>query len=169
MKRFFTIIAIAFVATIAAGNTARAQVQGEMGAGLNFVIGTGDDYTNYGMGIKYQWTFIDNMRLEPSFTYFFKKDMISSWDLTANVHYMFDIMPMLQAYPIAGVGMTNYHRDYDILGLQKKQDNTKFAFNFGAGMELMFSPTIGMNLEYNFRVVENWNRSHIALGMVYKF
>ncbi|MBE6224533.1 MAG: porin family protein [Bacteroidales bacterium] len=65
--------------------------------------------------------------------------------------------------------MTNYHRDYDILGLQKKQDNTKFAFNFGAGMELMFSPTIGMNLEYIFRVVENWNRSHIALGMVYKF
>lgn len=169
MKKFTFIFTVA-IAMLALGNTtAKAQVQGEMGAGVNFVIGTGDDYTNYGLGVKYQWTFIDNMRLEPSFTYFFKKDMISSWDLTANVHYMFDVVPMLQAYPIVGVGMTNYHRDYDILGLQEKQDNTKFAFNFGAGMELMFSPNIGMSLEYKFRVVEDWNRSHIALGMVYKF
>ena len=111
MKKILTIIAIAAVALMAAGNDANAQVQGEMGAGLNFEIGTGEDYTNYGIGLKYQWTFLDNLRLEPSFTYFFKKDMISSWDVTANIHYMFDVVPMLQAYPIFGVGMTNLYRD----------------------------------------------------------
>ena len=169
MKRYFTIIAVVIAAVMAAGNDAKAQVQGEMGAGLNFVIATGEDYTNYGLGLKYQWTFLDNLRLEPSFTYFFKKDMISSWDITANVHYMFDVVPMLQAYPIVGVGLTNLHRDYQILALDIKENETNFAFNFGAGMELMFTPSIGMNLEYKFRIVDNWNRSHIGLGMVYKF
>lgn len=169
MKRFFTIIAIAVVALMATGNNANAQVQGEMGAGLNFVIATGEDYTNYGLGVKYQWTFLDNLRLEPSFTYFFKKDMISSWDITANIHYMFDVIPMLQAYPIVGVGLTNLHRDYQILALDVKENETNFAFNFGAGMELMFTPSIGMNLEYKFRIVDSWNRSHFGLGMVYKF
>lgn len=169
MKKILTIIAIAAVAIMAAGNDAKAQVQGEMGAGLNFEIGTGEDYTNYGIGLKYQWTFLDNLRLEPSFTYFFKKDMISSWDVTANIHYMFDVVPMLQAYPIFGVGMTNLYRDYEVLGLEESDTDTRFAFNFGGGMELMFTPSIGMSVEYKFRIIDNWSRSHIALGMVYKF
>ena len=57
MKKITFIFTVA-LAMLALGNTtAKAQVQGEMGAGVNFVIGTGDDYTNYGLGVKYQWTF----------------------------------------------------------------------------------------------------------------
>ena len=51
MKKILTIIAIAAVALVATGNEAKAQVQGEMGAGLNFEIGTGEDYTNCGIGL----------------------------------------------------------------------------------------------------------------------
>ena len=43
MKKFTFIFTVA-LAMLALGNTiAKAQVQGEMGAGVNFVIGTGDD------------------------------------------------------------------------------------------------------------------------------
>ena len=37
MKKILTIIAIAAVALMAAGNDANAQVQGEMGAGLTVI------------------------------------------------------------------------------------------------------------------------------------
>lgn len=168
MKRIFTIIAIVAASVMVGSNTANAQIRGEMGAGLNFEIATGEDYTNYGLGVKYQWTFLDNMRLEPSFTYFFKKDNISSWDLTANLHYMFDLSPMMNIYPILGMGMTGLDRDYEPLGLNNEND-TKFAFNFGGGMEFMFTPSLGMEIEYKYRIVDSWNRSHFTFGAVYKF
>ncbi|MBR2478177.1 MAG: outer membrane beta-barrel protein, partial [Bacteroidales bacterium] len=71
-------------------------------------------------------------------------------------------------YPLAGFGMTGINRDYAPLGLDKEND-TKFAFNFGAGMEFMFSPRMGMNLEYKYRIVDSWNRSHFSFGVIYKF
>ncbi len=168
MKKLFAIIAIAAALVVLDGNKAAAQTQGEMGAGLNFVLATGEDYTNYGLSARYQWTFIDNMRVEPSFTYFFKKDNISSWDLTANIQYLFNFGPMMSFYSLAGFGMTGIHRDYAPLGLDKEND-TKFAFNFGAGMEFMFGPRVGMNLEYKYRIVDSWNRSHFGFGVIYKF
>lgn len=168
MKRLLTIVSVAFIAALCCNTSAKAQARGEMGAGMNFVLATGEDYTNYGLSARYQWTFIDKMRVEPSFTYFFKKDNISSWDLTANIQYLFNFGPMMSIYPLAGFGMTGINRDYAPLGLDKEND-TKFAFNFGAGMEFMFSPRMGMNLEYKYRIVDSWNRSHFSFGVIYKF
>ena len=168
MKRLLSIIAIAAASILLCNNKAAAQTQGEMGAGLNFVLATGEDYTNYGLNARYQWTFIRNMRVEPSFTYFFKKDNISSWDLTANVQYLFNFGPMVNLYPMVGFGMTNIHRDYEPLGMDTRNENS-FAFNFGAGMEFMFGPRMGMNLEYKYRIVDSWNRSHFGFGVIYKF
>lgn len=168
MKKIFTIVAMVAISAIIGNNRAEAQTKGEMGAGLNFEIASGEDYTNYGLGVKYQWTFFNNMRLEPSFTYFFKKDNISTWDLTANVQYLFPIGPMMNVYPVLGMGMTGVNRDYEPLGLSD-EDDTKFAFNFGAGIEFMFTSRIGMNIEYKYRIVDSWNRSHFTFGAVYKF
>ena len=168
MKRLFTIIAIAAASLMLGNNKANAQTQGEMGAGLNFVLATGQDYTNYGLSARYQWTFIRNLRVEPSFTYFFKKDNITSWDLTANIQYLFNFGPMVNFYPLAGFGMTEVDIDYSSYGFDKEKD-TKFAFNFGAGMEFMFGPRVGMNLEYKYRIVDSWNRSHFGFGVIYKF
>lgn len=168
MKRIFTIITIVAASAMIGSNSANAQTKGELGAGLNFEIATGEDYTNYGLGVKYYWTFLQNMRLEQSFTYFFKKDNISTWDLTSNLQYIFAISPTMNIYPILGTGMTGVKRDYKALGLGKK-DNTKFAFNFGGGMEYMLSPHIGATIEYKYRIVDSWNRSHFTFGAVYKF
>jgi len=57
--------------------TAHAQVKGDMAAGGNFVIGMGDDWTNFGIGPKFQYNATDPIRLEGSYTYFFEKDLLS--------------------------------------------------------------------------------------------
>lgn len=164
MKKIILILAVVLTTTVFTSN-ANAQSKGQLGVGANFEIGTGEDYTNYGIGFKFQYTPINNLRLEPSITYFFEKDYIDSWDFTANVHYLFNAANNLYLYPIAGIGATGYRVNSKFADYSE----TKFAFNFGAGAEVMVSSAVGLNFEYKYRIVDDWNRSHITLGCVYKF
>jgi outer membrane protein X len=161
MKKIFSILLVA-IATMLFVNVADAQERGQQAAGLNFEIATGDNYTNYGLGFKYQYTFMDNIRVEPSFVYFFKKDHATTWDMTANLHYVVAPSNLIYVYPIVGFGFTNIDTDYG-------DSNTKFAFNFGCGAEYMVTDVIGVNCEYKYRIVDNWSRSHFTFGAVFKF
>jgi opacity protein-like surface antigen len=69
------------------------------------VLGSGDSYSNYGIGAKFQYNVTKPIRLEGSFTYFLKKDLISMWDLSVNAHYLFPIADKLTVYPLAGLGL----------------------------------------------------------------
>jgi opacity protein-like surface antigen len=161
MKKIFSIFLVA-VATVLFVNVAGAQERGQQAVGLNFEIGSGESYTNYGLGFKYQYNIMDNFRVEPSFTYFFKKDHATTWDMTANLHYLIAPADQMYFYPIVGFGLTNVDTDWS-------DSNTKFAFNFGFGAEYMITDVIGLNCEYKYRIVDNWSRSHFTFGAVFKF
>lgn len=161
-----TLFSLSFV------NYADAQFRGRQALGFNFVLGTDSDYTNYGLGLKYQWEFIDNMRFEPNVTFFLKKDYVSSFDFTLNYHYL---IPMADSrfklYPIAGLGLTNikFSNDFHDYDLKVEKSDTKFACNFGAGSEFTVIPELALCFEYKYRLVEDWNRSHFTFGVAYKF
>lgn len=169
MKNFFKIFVVAAAVLMAVDYAGAQTKQGTHAVGALFSIGTGDvdgvGYTNYGLGVKYQWTFLDNLRLEPSLVYYFKKDYISQTDLTANVHYLFSVASDAIVYPIAGLGYTSYTLDSPA----GKDTESRFAFNFGAGFQYMFNYNWGLSIEYKYRIVDDINRSNFQFGAVYRF
>ena len=163
MKKWLLMVV---AAVFCAWNVQAQTEKGAMAAGGSLSFGFGDDYSNIGIGAKYQYNIIDNLRLEPSVNYYFKKDNGSMWDLCANVHYLFTLYEGLNFYPLAGIGVTgakDHTFDYA---------STAFAFNIGAGLEYMFTSNISANVEYKYRVCSGDfvpDRSLLTLGVAYHF
>lgn len=146
-----------------------AQQKGEMAIGGGLSVATGDDYTNFGIGAKFQWNPIDNLRLEPSFNYFFKKDYVTMWDLSANVHYLFPVSDKVTLYPLAGLGIQNADLDLSDWGLKSWDiSDTHFAFNVGAGADFALSENWILNFEFKYKVAD-LNRAVFSLGVAHKF
>ena len=70
MKKWLLMVV---AAVFCAWNVQAQTEKGAMAAGVNLTVGFGDSYTNVGLGAKYQYNIIDNLRLEPNFNYYFKK------------------------------------------------------------------------------------------------
>ena len=172
-KYLFMMVAAIFVSSYSYAQTE----QGEKAIGFNLSGGFGDGYSNFGIGGKFQYNVIDHLRIEPVFNYFFKKDYVSMWDLSANVHYLFDLTDKFNVSPLAGIGVVSakahagdladdwYGDDYDL----GSETTTKFAFNLGAGVEYMVTDRVSLNLEYKYKFCSDLNRSHITLGVGYHF
>ncbi len=150
--------------------SATAQDKGDMAAGVNLNLGAGDGLTNFGIGLEYQWNVIDNLRLEPSFTYFIKKDYISMWDISANVHYQFQLAERFDLYPLAGLSVMGVKASYDT-GFYGKvsASDTDFGVNLGVGCDYDLSERLALNLEAKYRISGNWGRFIIGIGVGYKF
>ncbi|GHT35930.1 hypothetical protein AGMMS49574_26550 [Bacteroidia bacterium] len=158
---------------------AQAQEKGDVAAGINLGLGFGDSYTNYGIGAKLQYNFADPIRAEASFTYFPKKDYLSLWDLSLNLHYLIPIADKLTFYPLAGVGLLNAKSHISSalsnLGYQGYGDyiddtsSSKVAFNVGLGLDYKLTDNIIANIEGKYKIAKDLNRTLISIGIAYKF
>lgn len=174
MKRFLLL----FVAVIcmAATTQVQAQEKGEMAAGAQFALGAGDNITNFGIGAKFQWNVINNLRLEPSFNYFFKKDYVSMWDLNANVHYQFSMGEKICLYPLAGLSVMGVsvkmpEVDLGVLGSYGggSASDTEFGLNLGAGVDFKITEHWVVNVEAKYKIGGEWSRFIATAGFAYKF
>lgn len=186
MKKYLFMLATAFLCSW----TAQAQTeQGAMAAGGGLTMGFGDSYTNFGIGVKYQYNVIDRLRLEPSVNYYFKKDYMDMWDLGVNAQWLCPIYEGIYAYPLAGIGVTGAKTHVgDALGDElgdliggplgdevkdalgdADSKVTNFFFNLGAGIECMVTSNVSINLEYKYRFCSDLNRSLLTLGAAYHF
>lgn len=171
-------IMILFVAVMcmAATTQIQAQEKGDMAAGVQFAYGTGDSFSNIGLGVKFQWNVIDRLRLEPSFNYFFEKDMIGMWDFSANVHYQIPLGGMVDIYPLAGLGIMGVSVDvpsFDLGGYGTvdggSASDSEFGLNLGVGADFKLSDIWGISVEAKYKIGGEWSRLIIAAGVTYKF
>ena len=147
-----------------------AQEKGEMGAGVNLSYGTKSGFSNFGIGAKFQYNILDNLRIEPSATYYLKKDYISMWDINANVHYLFGLSDSFRLYPLAGVTLLGVKASYDMGDYgEASASDSKFGFNLGGGAEYLLTSQFALNLEIKYQIVSDWNRPVFSLGAAYKF
>ncbi len=155
-------------ALLAGATTVSAQTEGQMAAGVNFAIGTGDDYTNYGLGAKFQYTVVDNLRLEPSFTYFFEKDNenISYWDVDFVAHYLFNLTNGVYFYPLVGFGVFGWNYDSSL----GSDNDSKFIGNVGAGLDFTLTQNVTFGADYKYKWgSDNFDRSVFSLGLTFAF
>lgn len=170
MKRFLFLIAAVLCVTAAS-----AQDKGDMAVGAQVVYGTGDGFSNIGVGAKFQWNIINKLRLEPSFNYYFKKDLVSMWDINANVHYQFPLGKVVSLYPLAGLSVMGVKVSVPEVDLGEygsyggSASDTEFGFNIGAGADFSLSQKIVLNVEAKYKIGGNWSRFIIGAGVAYKF
>ena len=146
---------------------ANAQEKGDMAVGGNLTLGTGNSLTNFGIGAKFQYNVTNPLRLEGSFTYFLKKDLISMWDLSANGHWLIPLTDNIVVYPLAGLSILGVAVDLGILG-GSASDNT-FGVNLGGGIEFKLTDKLVLNAEPKYRIGNHWSRFFISAGLAYRF
>lgn len=140
--------------------------KGTMGVGLNLNYGLHSDFKNLGVGAKYQYEFIDHLRGEASFNYYFKKDYTTQWDMDINLHYVFRPGSSgIGIYPLVGLGFL--HTAVDVYGITAS--STDLGLNLGAGAEYPITDHIKLNAEFKYQIVSDWNRPVIGIGATYVF
>jgi outer membrane protein X len=168
---FKRVVLLALVATMSM-TTVLAQEKGDKAVGGNLVLGSGDSYSNYGIGAKFQYNVTTPIRLEGSFTYFLKKDLISMWDLSVNAHYLFPIADKLTVYPLAGLGIlgtTVSVPDYGYGIGGGSASDSELGFNLGGGLDYQLTETLTGNVELKYKIHDNWDRLLLSVGIAYKF
>jgi outer membrane protein X len=179
MKNIFkmAIVVIALTLTVV---TANAQQKGDMAAGANFVLGTGDDVTNFGIGAKFQYNVLDPLRLEGSFSYFLPKEYaagmmkLNMWDISVNAHWLFSIGDKFSLYPLAGLGIfgtkAKVEMDLGELGnYDTSASDTSFGANIGGGVDFRVTESLILNLEAKYRIGGDWSRLLASAGVAFLF
>ncbi|MFC4676393.1 hypothetical protein [Dysgonomonas termitidis] len=92
------------IMTVAVSTVTIAQEKGDKAIGANLVIGSGNSFTNYGLGAKFLYNVTDPIRLSAEFDYFFKKDFVTMWDASVYGHYLIPVAEKFTLYPSVGFG-----------------------------------------------------------------
>lgn len=172
MKKIFLTFSLLLI-----GICAFAQ-KGEKAAGLNLNFGT--TASNVGLGAKFQYGITDAIRIEPSLTYYFGGT--GMFDITGNVHYLFDVATKIKVYPLAGIGLDMCRYEFESGSMsyengeyiEKKESsngtNACFKFNIGAGAEYSLTNNISAGLELRYEVITSgYSQFVVGIGATYKF
>lgn len=141
--------------------------KGEQAAGVHLNFGT--TASSVGLGVKYQYGLTDALRIEPSLTYYFGGT--GMFDVTANLHYLFDVHPQIKVYPLAGLGVDMCRYEWpDEHGDWSKDTDACFKFNLGGGAEYAINDRWSVGLELKFEIITGGYSQFVAgLGTTYKF
>ena len=147
--------------------SASAQA-GDKALGAQLVFGS--ETNSFGLGVKGQYYFTDQLRGEASVDYFFKNKGVSMWDINANVHYLFDVANKVKVYPLAGLGYTNWSYKYEYAGAPVVEGSDgRLAINLGGGVEYELTKNLNVNAEAKYQIISNYNQLVLGVGVAYKF
>ena len=152
-------------AALALGSSA-LFAQNNMGIGINLgaapVIEGSGSPTNFSIGVKYQYQPIKIIRLEADADFGLKDKGTRTFNAMANVHFMIPVADNFYMYPLAGLG-------YGYLSWEGGYSADKFAFNVGIGAEYEITSSFGVNFEFKYQYMADYNRLPILVGATYKF
>ncbi len=183
MRNFFgKSILVAFIVMMACSGVFAqksggvAKNKGKMSIGANLNIGSDEDFTNFGLGVKFQYGIMDKIRVEPSFNYYFETDNVSMWDLSLNGHYLIPIKAnkKLTIYPLAGLAIVGIKVSTDPIEFMGEIipgtdiSATNLGINAGCGIEYILNSKLSINGELKYQIVEDYNRPIISGGINYK-
>lgn len=156
MKKFCMLLVLAL--SCALGSKAE-----NMAVGFQFMAGT--DVPQFGLNAKLQIGIINHLRVEPEIVWLIKNKGTTTWNIGANVHYVFNI-GKFNAYPIVGVGYGRYiHTAKDGWSLA----NNRCYFNIGAGGEYNIADGLFATLEIRGNLTKNYSQALFGLGLKYAF
>ena len=160
MKKLIVIFSMMFFIM---GN-AFAQ-KGIQAAGVSLNYGT--EISSIGLGVKYQYNITNDIRLEPSITYFFENKGVDMFDMNVNAHYLLPLASNIRLYPLAG--LTYVKRREDLENSKDKIMRNRFGLNLGGGAEFDITDELMMNFELKYQCVRNFGQAVFSIGLAYMF
>jgi hypothetical protein len=153
MKKFI----VFFIILIGCLPVVSAQ-KGEMSLGVNAAYST--KWEQGGIGISFQYGMTNELRIVPSFNYFFEVDHTNSAaGFNVDIHRVFPVTRGLKLYPILGAGFLSYDNGDD-----------GFGFNVGAGTEMELNERVSFFGEAKYSaLISAWDQESIAVGIAVKF
>ena len=160
MKKLIVIFSMMFFIM---GN-AFAQ-KGIQAAGVSLNYGT--EISSIGLGVKYQYNITNDIRLEPSITYFFENKGVDMFDMNVNAHYLLPLASNIRLYPLAGLTYTRWATDFGNGGAEIT--NSKLGINLGGGAEFDITDELMMNFELKYQCVSDFDQAIFSIGLAYMF
>ena len=170
MKKLFLTLCVALFSV-----GAFAQEQGDMAVGGSLNFNT--KASMFGIGARYQYFFIDKLRADGEFAYYFKKDGVSMFTVLASANYLFNVADKINVYPIAGLGVA--HSSAKSEDISVHYEGQTYHLSSEGGSSTDFIGQIGVGGQYNFtdKFAANFDAKIqfssatafvIAAGIIYK-
>ena len=119
---------------------------GKMAVGANLGYASyGDGYSPFGIGAKFQYEFVENIRGEIAYNYWFPKDKAGVMDFDLNFQYLFPVTEDIKIYPLAGINLAMMHGD------AWAEKESIFGFNIGAGAEYYLQENLKLNFDIKYQ------------------
>ena len=160
MKKLIVIFSMMFFIM---GN-AFAQ-KGIQAAGVSLNYGT--EISSIGIGVKYQYNITNDIRLEPSITYFFENKGLDMFDMNVNAHYLLPLASNIRLYPLAGLTYARWASDFGNGGAEITY--SKLGINLGGGAEFDITDELMMNFELKYQCVSDFDQAIFSIGLAYMF
>lgn len=167
------LFAIALI--IGVGTTSAYADEGTHGIGVNFGYAVGSkDMSNFGLGIRYNYQLSDNIRIEPSFMYYFDSDKFAEKEINMNLHYLFNTAnDRFHAYPIFGVttifGAEREQGEKGDKDYKEKDSFFRFGVNLGAGLQYDCTDDFALVVEARYKLVKTFDNFGLLVGCVMTF
>ncbi len=169
MKKIFLTICVVFACL-----SVSAQ-KGEHNIGVQALYGT--DASNFGIGVKYQYNILDDIRLEAVGDYYFKSDGFSMFDININGHYLFHFSKFT-LYPLVGINFTHWKQEnvFDMLEgydgsytdeFEVDSKDSSIGLNIGGGVQYNLTDKFRIGFEVKYQTISGASTAIIGLGVTY--
>lgn len=150
-----------------------AQEAGQMAAGIDAGLAFKSGETRFGIGAKFQYTFVENFRGEAFFKYYPKKDYNTCWNAGLNLQYVIPVVEKFNVYPIVGAGIFGSKIDLSDFGGGSSSE-TVFEFHGGAGAEFLLSDAMKIYADFIYQYgkkdgVKMVDNPLISVGVAFSF
>ena len=181
-KRVAMTAIIAVTISFAANAQNGKHQPGDMSFGGHVIHFMDDGFSLTGIGAKFRYTVLEQLRVEAGFSYFFPNEQRilgiavnqNMLDFSVNAHWLFAMNERFTLYPLAGLGLVNLRTTVtaDAIGLDGNTSESHLIMNFGGGAELQLSDNISVHIEPRLlRIFEDTNRGAftISAGVMFNF
>lgn len=151
------LLAIALVLGIS--SAARAD-GGDLALGVHFLNGSSQN--QMGIGVKVQCGLSGDLRLEPSFDYWFEKESVSTWDVAINLQQVVEVTSNFCVFPLAGLGYSRWTID---LGSGSNQEHDRIFFDLGLGGEVAMSSCLWLTAEMTYQLMTDYGQFVPKVGV----
>lgn len=126
-------------------------------------------------GVNFTYRFSRYVRIAPSADYTFRHHGDDAFDISLNYHAPFavDATGRFNIYPVAGVGYSEWNRNYVDMTVRNNTDVRKrtdrFGINLGGGIEYFATPTMRISAEAIWRARKDFSSGIFTLSLGYVF
>lgn len=145
---------------VLAGVFAMNAEKGEKAIGAQFNYASKNSMV--GLGLNFQYEFLNNVRVEPEFIYYFESDHITAFNMNLNFHYLIHTSDKFAIYPLAGFSYARISPDGG-------DGWNRCGANVGVGAEYTINSRFAFYVEERFQILKDMNQSVTCLGVKYKF